>query len=196
MSINILGGSYRGFSFVVSKHSTIRPTSVVLRRKMFDSNQNLEGFVFVDLCAGTGAMGIEALSRGAERVLLNEINPKEFKNLKENITNISNKFDVSHQISLNKGDALKYIDRFLLDYSSFDADQKRNTILYFDPPYELLDLYEEFCKKMKESPQYIGQIWIEADRQKTFPLESMENKLEYKHKSYIQGTSYICVFKR
>ncbi len=196
MSINILGGYYRGFSLVVSKHLTIRPTSVMLRRKLFDSHQDLSDYFFVDLCAGSGAMGLEALSRGAQTILLNEKDPKVYKNLLENTDKFITKYDVSSQIELFKKDALQCLDAFMSRYEGFSDDLKSKTIIFFDPPYENLKFYEEFCAKIKSFTIFTGEIWIEADRQKTFPLDVMENKLEYSHKSYIQGTNYICIFKR
>lgn len=196
MSINILGGNYKGFSLVVSKHLTIRPTSVMLRRKLFDSHQNLEGFVFVDICAGSGAMGIEALSRGANEIYLNEKDPKVVKNLQDNLKNLNDKYQTSESVHSSKGDGLSFLQKFLDKYENFDDEQKVNTILFFDPPYELVDLYEKFFDTMTQNKQFQGQIWVEADRQKTFPSAIMENKLEYMHKTYTQGTSYICIFKR
>ena len=67
MSVKILGGPLKGLDLKVCDSKTLRPTSVMLRRKIFDSHQNLEGFFFVDACAGTGAVGIEAFSRGAQK---------------------------------------------------------------------------------------------------------------------------------
>ena len=57
MSIKILGGFARGQVLAVPKTDSIRPTSVMLRRRIYDFFQDLDGFYFLDICAGSGAMG-------------------------------------------------------------------------------------------------------------------------------------------
>jgi 16S rRNA (guanine966-N2)-methyltransferase len=79
MSIKILGGVAKGFTLVTPSESITRPTSVLLKRRLFDFYQNLNGHYFIDLCAGSGSIGIEAASRGAYPVLLVESNPKAYK---------------------------------------------------------------------------------------------------------------------
>ena len=62
--------------------NSLRPTSVMLRRKFFDSFQDWEGINFCDLFAGSGAMGFEALSRGSKKILLNEKNKRVAEQLR------------------------------------------------------------------------------------------------------------------
>jgi 16S rRNA (guanine966-N2)-methyltransferase len=193
MSINILGGSYKGFSLIAPKNLNLRPTSIMLRRKLFDSNQDLTGINFFDLCAGTGAMGIEALSRGAKSVTLIEKNPKNFLALKKNIDKLLEKYG-DLPIDIIKSDALSYLAK-KVESDNLDI-YGANSIIFFDPPYEQLDLYKKFFEMTSQVKNFQGQIWVEACRQKTFPSKVMENKLEYLYKTYTQGTSYISVFKR
>ena len=72
MSLKILGGKAKGFTISVPPADTIRPMQVMLKRRVFDSYQNLEGVTFVDLCAGSGAVGLEAWSRGADEIYYSE----------------------------------------------------------------------------------------------------------------------------
>ena len=88
MSIKILGGFARGQILSVPKGDIIRPTSVLLKRRIFDFYQDMDEVVFVDLCAGSGAMGFEAWSRGAALVFLNETNRHVSKILQENRENL------------------------------------------------------------------------------------------------------------
>ena len=92
MSVKVLGGWAKGFSLKVPQGDQVRPTSVMLKRRVFDSVQNLEGTIFIDGCAGSGAMGIEAWSRGASEVHLLEKSPKVYRNLEENVKRLEDKY--------------------------------------------------------------------------------------------------------
>ena len=70
--MEILGGSARGMSLKVPAGREVRPTSVRSRRALFDMLGDLTGKHFCDFFAGSGAVGIEAASRGAAHVLLVE----------------------------------------------------------------------------------------------------------------------------
>ncbi|MBP5296212.1 MAG: RsmD family RNA methyltransferase, partial [Bacteriovoracaceae bacterium] len=66
MALTILGGQAAAFKINLPAQVRFRPTSVMLRRKLFDAHQTWKGEGFFDVCAGSGAMGMEAWSRGAE----------------------------------------------------------------------------------------------------------------------------------
>ena len=64
--MKIIGGKFKNRNFYMP--ATIRPTQNMLRKALFDIiGQDFEGLTFLDLFAGSGAMGLEALSRGAKR---------------------------------------------------------------------------------------------------------------------------------
>ena len=92
MSLKILGGLARGFPLATPKSDTTRPTAVLIKRKLFDWRQHMDDYVFIDLCAGSGAMGFEAFSRGAQKVLLNELMRGAFLTLKDNKAKIEKAF--------------------------------------------------------------------------------------------------------
>src|SRR6185436_17655745 len=67
--MRIIAGKYRGRRLKSPPDSRTRPTSDRLRETLFNVlASRIQGARFLDLCAGTGAVGIEALSRGAEHV--------------------------------------------------------------------------------------------------------------------------------
>lgn len=75
--MEIVAGKARALSlFSPGEDDAVRPTSVRARRAFFDSLGDLAGLTFADLFAGSGAMGLEAASRGAETVLFFE---KDFR---------------------------------------------------------------------------------------------------------------------
>src|SRR3990172_4983293 len=73
MAMRIIGGIFRGRVLKTLPGPAIRPTSERLRESLFDVlGDSVRGGAFVDCYAGSGAVGLEALSRGAEQVYLIE----------------------------------------------------------------------------------------------------------------------------
>lgn len=70
--MRVIGGSCRGKRLHAPKGGPARPTSDRVRESLFDILGNVRDLAFLDLCAGTGAVGIEALSRGAARAVFVE----------------------------------------------------------------------------------------------------------------------------
>ena len=76
-TLRIVAGRLRGRRLRVSRDPALRPTSERVREALFNIlGQDLSGFDVLDLYAGSGALGFEALSRGARRVVFVESNPK------------------------------------------------------------------------------------------------------------------------
>ncbi|MBC7537832.1 MAG: RsmD family RNA methyltransferase [Bacteriovorax sp.] len=199
MSIKILGGFARGQVLTVQKGDTIRPTSIMLRRRIYDFFQDLEGFYFLDLCAGSGAMGFEAWSRGASRVYLNEVSKHVLKTLEDNRENllIKNHHKKSGEIKVSNAPAEKFIREFKRDYQKFDEEQKKQTIIFLDPPYSLKSIYfdvvSELIGSAEEDPWYFGQLWIESDPKKGIPRNGWSDYNLKASKLFEQGENYIFV---
>lgn len=157
MSVKILGGVARGFPLALPRSDLTRPTSVMIKRKLFDWRQDFGGHVFIDLCAGSGAMGFEALSRGAQKVVLVDSDKYAFLTMKKNRDELVQKFKFQEsQIQLSQADAKKFIER---EISSFGED----TVLFFDPPYADHALYTGALLTLKEKG-FKGEVWVETDR--------------------------------
>jgi len=195
VSIKILGGFARGQQLSVPKGDTIRPTSVMLRRRIYDFYQQLDGVVFVDLCAGSGAMGFEAWSRGAERVYLNEVNRHVLKTLEENRETIllRNDHKKTGRIICSHTPAEKFIKHFQEIYQGFTEEEKSETILFLDPPYSQKSIYNDVIKALTAEPWYFGQLWIESDPVKGLPKEVWQEYGLVPLKIFEQGDSYIFV---
>ncbi len=86
--------------------------------------QSVVGSHFLDLCAGTGSVGIEALSRGAERVVFVELDGRCVETIKANLL-LTKLFDRARIV---KGDARRKLPQLLAEGEKFD-------IVFLDPPY-------------------------------------------------------------
>ena len=195
MGLFILGGLARAMTLDVPKGSVVRPTSVVLRRKLFDAHQYLSEYIFIDICAGTGAIGLEAWSRGASQVILIEVDGRTYRCLNSNIKKLARKFAeqfIQRRILSYKISAQSWLQKLQAQYVSWDDVRQKNTILFIDPPYQKHDLYHQLVS-LDLREWYSGQIWIESDRQKGLKLEHWEEWGKQFLKTYVQGTSYVAI---
>ena len=126
MTLRIIGGKFKGRLLQTPKGSSTRPTQGMLREAVFNICQNvIEGAQFLDLFAGSGAMGLEALSRGALHVTFVEQNRNAIASIYKNIEELQ----VPEQTTVFACNADTAIKR-LQGKNLFD-------IVYIDPPYDL-----------------------------------------------------------
>ena len=118
--MRITGGSYRGRTVTCPK-GIIRPAMDRMRESLFSILGDISGLSFLDLFSGSGCVGIEAASRGAEPVVLIE---KDYKKKPVIIKNIS---FVEEEISLKMMSAEKYMS---ICGRKFD-------LIYMDPPFPM-----------------------------------------------------------
>jgi len=187
MSLKILGGSLKGLN--VEVYGQIRPTSVMLRRRLFDWRQNLAGWNFIDLCAGSGAIGLEALSRNATKVTWVENNHKVFKTLISNTTTAQKKLNTTfNKDQIQNTTALKFLENLKLNASDLSTS---STILFLDPPYSDLELYKSVIEML--TPWFTGEIWVESDRQKGISEKELSRVLTNIRPTFYQGTNFIFI---
>ncbi len=193
MSIKILGGLAQSRSLFVPKGQLIRPTSVLLKRRVFDSIQDFTGYEFYDLCAGSGAMGLEAWSRGADKCFLLEKNRSVFSILEKNVSMMKQYYseDIAERPIITRSGAM---EKWLAQPQ--DCFSCENAILFVDPPYERHNLYKEDTLKILNDKSVKAQVWIESDKDKGVPLEFWSQQGHEPDKVYKQGGSYIALFFR
>lgn len=120
--MRILAGKYKNRPIASPKGSKTRPTSSKLRGSLFNILQHqMEGAHFLDLFAGSGAVGLEALSRGAKSATFIEKDPSAIRSIKENLKALE------EEATVLKCDLLRNLPKHL---GPFD-------IIFLDPPYEL-----------------------------------------------------------
>ncbi len=141
--MRIIAGTHRGKKLIEHFNKTTRPTTDRVKENVFNilSNYiNIRGLRVLDLFAGTGAYGIECLSRGAGDVHFNDADEEAVKVIKKNISNIWKNIKITMQ------DYLGVLS------SDFD-------LIFLDPPYDS-DLGEKAIEKIKT-----GFIVFETDKE-------------------------------
>ena len=121
----IIAGLYRRQPLISPKGSQTRPTASRLREALFNiCQQTIEGARFLDLYAGSGAMGLEALSRGAQSATFIDAHKEAIHCIKSNIAHLQ----VQEKTQLLRGDTFAMLKRLEEEGQIFD-------IIYADPPY-------------------------------------------------------------
>lgn len=195
MSVKILGGFARGLNLLVPKGDLIRPTSIMLKRRVFDFFQRMDDKIFIDLCAGSGAVGLEAWSRGARKVYLNEPHRHVLKILTENreLCLLKNHHRQIGEIVTSHLKAEQFLTQFKTTYLNLDDGDKSEVIIFLDPPYAEKNIYENIVESL-QGDWFKGELWIESDRLKGIAHEEWGEKFHLEQiKLFTQGDSYIYV---
>lgn len=126
--MRITGGEFCGRNLAVPKSDAVRPTQDRVRESVFAMLfTEIPGAEFLDLFAGSGAVGLEALSRGASRAVFVEASVRHVKTLKANLDAML-KDTVRERSDVAVCDAYRWLER----YSGGGFD-----IAFADPPYAL-----------------------------------------------------------
>lgn len=124
MAMRIISGKYRHRLIDGPiDNPNIRPTKDRIREAIFSSFGDINGKIFLDLFAGSGSMGIEALSRGASMSYFVDCSPIALRYIRNNLCSLQ----VNDAIVVDK-DAIKALEDFNNSGVKFD-------IIYIDPPY-------------------------------------------------------------
>lgn len=189
--IKILGGVAKGFPLFTPRSDTVRPTSVIIKRKLFDWRQHLHGHQFIDLFAGSGSMGFEALSRGAEKIAVNDNLRGAFLTLKQNQEQMVTKFQFDPAVIVVTNSEAKHWVTKELKYQFPDT---KNAILYLDPPYENKKLYFEIMDALKVAG-FEGEVWLESERLKGIKLDEATGAFHSVIKKVEQGDHFVVIGK-
>jgi 16S rRNA (guanine966-N2)-methyltransferase len=145
--IRIIGGEYRGRRIAVPERRDLRPTPDRVRETLFNwLGQTLAGKSCLDLFAGSGALGFEAASRGATRVVMVENDRNVFSNLEKTLALIRAK-----QVDLVLGDAFDYLKK---------TDQ-RFDVVFLDPPFRQNAL-PALLERLPERLAPGARVYVEA----------------------------------
>jgi 16S rRNA (guanine(966)-N(2))-methyltransferase RsmD len=123
--VRIIGGQWRSRLLRFPDAEQLRPTPDRVRETLFNwLGQDLTGLTCLDLFAGSGVLGLEAASRGAQLVVMVERDPIAFKALRENANLLQ-----ASGVELVRTDALEFLT----------SDARVYDVVFLDPPYALSD---------------------------------------------------------
>jgi 16S rRNA (guanine(966)-N(2))-methyltransferase RsmD len=146
--VRIVGGEWRSRLIDVSTVKGLRPTPDRVRETLFNwLGQDLRGKTCVDLFAGSGALGFEAASRGAEAVTLIEQDALAWSALQKNAKTLQ-----AARVQIVRGDALKFAR----------AASPGFDIVFFDPPYRA-GWVERMAPFLPDLLTEGGVIYLEAE---------------------------------
>jgi 16S rRNA (guanine(966)-N(2))-methyltransferase RsmD len=131
-SMRVIAGTYRSRPLVAPKGLDTRPTSDRLRETLFNVlAPRIEGAVFVDLYAGSGAVGIEALSRGAREAIFVENGEPALKAIRQNLSSLG----IQGAYTLEPRSTAAALKRLA-------ASNRTAGLVFLDPPYASASDYE------------------------------------------------------
>jgi 16S rRNA (guanine(966)-N(2))-methyltransferase RsmD len=183
--IHINTGFLKGMRLSVPGAARTRPTKSGIREALFNMlGHNMQGMSFCDLCAGSGAVGLEAASRGAERVVFVESEFKIAGILAENV----------NKAMMRLGDRCR-MQVFNRNFRSFlNNSSEQFNLVYFDPPYSFYktgNVPENVEKIIAES----GIFVMEHSSNTPVNLPEIFGKMQLiKSKNY--GKSILSLFQK
>lgn len=148
--LRIIGGEWKRRQLPFASIEGLRPTPDRIRETLFNWLMwDIQQSQVLDLCAGSGALGFEALSRGAAHVTMIEPNSSQCHFLKQNISLLK-----TEQCKVMHSTAEQALTR--LTDNQFD-------LVFLDPPYSL-DLWSTLASNVDPMIKKQGLIYVEADR--------------------------------
>jgi len=183
--MRVIGGEYRSRVLQAPRGDATRPTSDRLRETLFNVlGPRVEGSRFMDLYAGSGAVGIEAISRGAEFVWFAESGKAAVRAIRDNLSALK----IAGGFALEDRSVAKLLN-------SLVEKQRAAEIVFLDPPYEDAEAYEEtltFLARNHAAVLADGAVVV-AEHSKKKPLEARYSVLE-RYRVLEQGDAALSFF--
>ena len=181
--MRIVGGKYRHrlISFPDDMAHT-RPTKDRIREAVFSALGDINGYRVLDLYAGSGAMGIEALSRGASHATFVDVSALAIKTIKDNITSL--------KIDPNEYEIIK--NRDLVSIKYFKQRGLKFDLVILDPPYEQGE-YEKIVELLYNNSLLSDNAIIVMEANRPIALENIDYQ---RNKEYHYGEITVFIYWR
>tara|TARA_B100001079_G_scaffold227645_1_gene205548 strand:+ start:87 stop:635 length:549 start_codon:yes stop_codon:yes gene_type:complete len=167
-SIRIIGGRHKSYRIVFKASSALRPTSDRAKETLFSWLQfELENKSCLDLFAGTGSLGLEALSRGAKHVTFVEREKSLYKNIIKNISDLG----YENKIQAVCSDSFKWLEK----------NKQKFDLIFLDPPFNLIE-YKMLIRAIFQNNvlNEDGKIFLESSKHTSIELSKTQNILKDK----------------
>jgi 16S rRNA (guanine966-N2)-methyltransferase len=187
--LRVIAGQYRSRPLRSLRGRDIRPTSDRLRETLFNvltpgNPAALEGSLWVDLYAGSGAVGIEALSRGAAKVYFVESAPAAVQVIRDNLSSL----DITTGFDVVENDVLRALNKLAAAISSAD-------FLFLDPPYGNDRAYYGTLAALSKSSLVNEATVVIAEHEKRFDPGEDFSPLRRQRK-LVQGDAALSFYRR
>jgi len=183
--MRVIAGKYKSRRLIAPPGADIRPTSDRLRETLFNVVvPDLPESVWIDLFAGTGAIGIEAISRGARMVYFVESSNRATRIIRKNLA------------QLDIVDGFEVIEREVpVALRLLDSQAVFCNFCYLDPPYRKMESYEEALGFLSQSRLLDPTGLVIAEHDKHFDPGEEFGSLRRKRKLR-QGDSVLSFYRR
>ena len=159
--MRIVASSHKGARIYAPKGRDTRPTSDRVREAIFAILGSVEGAHVLDLFAGSGALGLEALSRGAAHAVFVESDPTAVKTIERNLEKLA------LEGRIVRSDATRYLAR----------TAERYDVVFVDPPYEMVEslrmpLAEHLPRVLAEGGSVVVETAADVQPELSLPIRS------------------------
>lgn len=187
--MRVIAGKYRSRPLRSLRGMDIRPTSDRLRETLFNvltagNAAALEGTVFLDLFAGTGAVGIEALSRGAKQVYFVESSPAAAEAIRCNLESLG--IEVGFKL---------FHEKLPHAFWRMERAHVAADVVFIDPPYRMQETYRETLRALAESPVLWAMSMVIAEHERKFDPGEEFGPLR-RFRKLIQGSAALSFYRR
>jgi 16S rRNA (guanine(966)-N(2))-methyltransferase RsmD len=173
--MRVIAGTYRSRILKSLKGLALRPTSDILRETLFNVlGPAIAGARFVDVFAGTGAVGIEALSRGAAEVVFIEKHPPAVALIRKNLESLG----IRSGATVMGADALRGLEKLAANRAAkYTEDSPPFDFVFLDPPYAAAEEYERVLRFLGSAPFLAAGSVVIAEHHKKFDLPAHAGSL-------------------
>ena len=178
--MRVIAGKYRSRRLQTLRGTALRPSSDRLRETLFNIlSMAIEGAIFIDLFAGSGAVGIEALSRGARGAIFVENHPAGAALITRNLSSlgiptaaqVASRKTFAGSAEILRMDAMDALERLAKAGAHVD-------LVFADPPYTNVRAYEDILEFLGESELVARSGRVIAEHRRKNELPAIVGRLE------------------
>ncbi|WLR52225.1 16S rRNA (guanine(966)-N(2))-methyltransferase RsmD [Bacillus tianshenii] len=183
--MRVIAGTLKGRSIKAVPGTSTRPTTDKVKEAMF----NVIGPFFergsaLDLFAGSGSLGIEALSRGMDDVIFVDRHPKAIETIRENV----NACGLEEQVEVYRNDAMRALKAVIKRELTF-------SVIFLDPPYQKVKLKPFIDQIVEANLVEVGGYLVTEHAAEKELVEQIANFERIKHEDYNKTTA-ISIYQR